>query len=248
MNKFANILFAGKCNAFCPDCIGKQIDSSLSVDNLDMRPLKNIQPFIHILQQQDIKEISLTWTITDPLLYKHQKQLIECLRTSIPWAKLSVHTNGRLIKKIPEIFNLYDRAAISIPSFHEDIYQILMGTKWIPNIEEIHKVSRIPIKISTLITDLNRHDIKDFIESCYQKWVKRLVLRKVFWEMRSLYTLIDVDSIVMTCKSSFMNNEVYDYKGMEVTLREFESTENTCYNLFSDGTISDKYLLSETKK
>ncbi len=66
--------------------------------------------------------------------------------------------------------------------------------------------------------------------------------------MRSLYTLIDVDSIVMTCKSSFMNNEVYDYKGMEVTLREFESTENTCYNLFSDGTISDKYLLSETKK
>jgi hypothetical protein len=40
-----------------------------------------------------------------------------------------VHTNGRLIKKIPEVFNLYDRAAISIPSFKEDIYQAIMGTR-----------------------------------------------------------------------------------------------------------------------
>lgn len=248
MNKFANILFAGTCNAFCPHCIGKQIDSTLSIDNLDTWPLRNIDTFIDILKKEDIKEISLTWTITDPLLYKHQKELIACLRNNIPWSKLSIHTNGRLIKKIPDIFNLYDRAAISIPSFHEDIYQILMWTKWVPNVEEIIKTSYIPIKISTLITDINRHDIKDFIESCYQKWVKRLVLRKLFWEKRLLNDLIHADTISMIYIWDFMHNKVYNYKGVEVTLWEFESTENICYNLFSDWTISDKYLLSETKK
>lgn len=248
MNKFANILFAGPCNAFCPNCIGKQIDSSLSVNNLNTRPLKNLDTFINTLNKTNIKEISLTWTITDPLLYTHQEELIECLRNNIPWSKLSIHTNWRLIKKMPNIFNLYDRAAISIPSFHDDIYQILMGTKGIPNIENIIKLSHIPIKISTLITDINRHDTKNFIELCHQKWVKRLVLRKLFWEKRLLHNLIDIDSIPITYTWSFMHNSVYDYNEMEVTLWEFESTENICYNLFSDWTISDTYILQETKK
>ncbi len=243
MHKFANILFAGKCNAFCPDCIGKQIRQWLNKNNLTTRPLENLDRFIDILNTEEIKEVSLTWTITDPLLYTYQKELIECLRDNIDWVKLSLHTNGRLIKKIPDMFNAYDRAAISIPSFKEDIYSILMGTWWVPDLEYINKISRIPLKISTLVSDINRHDIPEFIESCYQKWVKRLVLRKVFWDHRGLYSMIDMDSIPCIYVKDFMNNAVYDYKWMEITLREFETTENIAYNLFADGTISDEYLL-----
>lgn len=248
MQKFANILFAGTCNAFCPDCIGKQVDPRLNQDNLTLWPLKNLDTFLAQLQEKEITEISLTWTITDPLLYKYQEELLTCLRDNIPGGKISLHTNARLLPKKIDTFNLYDRAAISIPSFHEDIYSILMGTWWIPDIEKILRLSKVPVKISTLITDYNRHDILDFIETCYQKWVKRLVLRKLFGEQRSLYELIDITPIQMSLVKHFMNNPVFDYKGMEVTLREFESTENECLNLFADGTISEKYLLTETKK
>lgn len=244
-HKFANILFAGKCNAFCPDCIGKQIRQWLNTNNLSKWPLENIDRFIDILNQEEIKEVSLTWTITDPLLYKYQIELIECLRSSIDSVKLSLHTNGRLIQKSPNIFNQYDRAAISIPSFKEDIYSILMGTWHIPNIEYIHTISHIPIKISTLITDLNRREIPEFIDQCYQKGVQRLVLRKVFWEKRTLDQMIDLDKIDLIYENKFMNNSVYNYKWMEVTLREFETTENIAYNLFADGTISDQYLLNK---
>jgi hypothetical protein len=55
--------------------------------------------------------------------------------------------------------------------------------------------------------------------------------------------LIDLGQIDFVYQKDFMNNLVYDYHGMEVTLWEFEHTENIAYNLFADGTISNEYLL-----
>lgn len=245
MNKFANILFAGKCNAFCPDCIGKQLRKWLNIDNLNQRPLQNIDRFVDILNADEVKEISLTWTITDPLIYKHQERLINHLRDNITDTKLSIHTNGRLIKKIPEIFNLYDRGAISIPSFDEDIYRILMWTSHVPDLENIYSLTNIPIKISALVNDINAHDIPNFIKLCHEKWVKRLVLRKLYGDSRRLVDIIDMDNIPFVYSWLFMNNDIYKYGDMQVTLREFENTENISYNLFADWTISDKYLLDK---
>ena len=43
---FANLLFAGPCNARCPFCIGRQIDPRLSVNNLREFPPRNLDRFV----------------------------------------------------------------------------------------------------------------------------------------------------------------------------------------------------------
>jgi hypothetical protein len=44
---------------------------------------------------------------------------------------------------------------------------------------------------------------------------------------------------------AYRGNPVYHYQGMEVTLWDFEDTESTSINLFSNGVISHLYLLTK---
>jgi len=245
MDKFANILFAGLCNAFCPDCIGKQVKSELSPNNLDIFPLKNLDAFVDILKKELITELSFTGTTTDPLLYKHQEKLLIYLREKIPGAKISLHTNGRLIQKMQDIYNMYDRAAISLPSFDDDIYQKIMGTKHIPDLHTILALSKIPIKISVLINEHNSHDIQKFLDKAAKVGVQRIVFRKLFGETRPFEEILDMDITGLTLEKKFMNNPVYSYKQMEVTFWDFDATENMVYNLFANGNIYKGYLLTK---
>lgn len=242
---FANILFAWKCNAFCPDCIGKQVDVALNKNNLTLWPLHNLDEFVAILQEHKVKEVSFTGTITDPMLYQHQERLIDYLRRQVDWIRLSLHTNGRLATKNIDIFNLYDRASVSMPSFDEEIYRFIMGTGWVPKLEHILSKSKIPIKVSTLIHPLNRSTMSNFVRQCEEKWVKRLVLRRLYGEKKSIDNLINLHDLDLCEKGSFMNNRVVKYHDMEITFWEFENTQNKCFNLFADGTISDEYLIAK---
>jgi hypothetical protein len=70
--------------------------------------------------------------------------------------------------------------------------------------------------------------------------VKRLVLRQLYgasqeWNMLSH----------LSPQSTYRNNPVYDYHGLEVTYWRFDQTTSTSLNLFSDGTISANYLLTQ---
>ncbi len=245
MDKFANILFAWTCNAFCPNCIGKEIRAELSPNNLNTFPLKNIDPFIDIVKKELITELSFTGTITDPLLYRHQEKLLNYLRTHIPNIKISLHTNGRLIGKMRDIYNMYDRAAISIPSFDESIYQKIMGTRHIPEIETIINRSKIPIKISVLINEHNSKDVEKFIQQAAKIKIKRIVFRKLFGEKRHFKDIVDMDIPGLKLERTFMNNPVYSYDDTEITFWDFDSTENMVYNLFANWEIYNGYILTE---
>ncbi len=63
---FANILFAGPCNLRCPYCIGRQIEPALNQNNLNQFPLRNIETFVDLLQQNNIRQITFTGTTTGP--------------------------------------------------------------------------------------------------------------------------------------------------------------------------------------
>ena len=67
---FANILFAGPCNARCPFCIGRQIDPRLSVNNLREFPPRNLDRFVELILDHAIKQVVFTGTTTDPQLYR----------------------------------------------------------------------------------------------------------------------------------------------------------------------------------
>ena len=233
------------CNARCPFCIGKSLNSQLNQNNLSLFPLKNIDNFLQILIDKGISEISLTWTTTDPLLYQYQRELIASIRTRIPQAKISLHTNGRLLLQQKDIASLYDRISLSLPSFDEVTYHRMM---WVPGVLDVQAIIQqinVPIKISCIVTLDNAHEIPFFIQHCKALGIKRLTLRMLFHDTTDRETYIDPQKLWWKYIRMFANNPVYDFDWLEVTLRNFQNSQISCINLYSSWLISNNYLLDQ---
>jgi MoaA/NifB/PqqE/SkfB family radical SAM enzyme len=248
MYDFANILFSGRCNARCPFCIGKQIDPSLNWDNLSLYPPRNLDRFMALIQEHQVRQVVLTGTDTDPQLYQHEGRLLDHLRRELPaGTAFSLHTNGRLALRKMDMANGYDRVAISLPSFNPIVYERVMGVPGVPDLEAILGRAEVSIKVSCVVTDDNASDVPRFLEGCRSLGVRRLVLRKLMGERRPWDQLIRLEETGLVVRGSYRGNPVYQCGGMEVTLWDFGQTESRSLNLFSSGTISTAYLLTEAR-
>lgn len=239
---FANILFAGPCNRFCPFCIGKLLPDRVNVNNLDLFPPRNLDAFVDEVNRLDIRQIVFTGTVTDPQLYRHEAALLELLRARVTTgAQYSVHTNGVLALKKMDVLNRYDKACISFPSFVPETYEKMMGSRRVPDLATIVARSCIQVKVSCVVNEHNVGEIDDFLRRCRQIGVRRLVLRKLYGETRSWPILRGVP-----IRHTYRSNPVYDIDGMEVTGWDFDRTTSASINLFPDGTLGTSYLLAET--
>ncbi|MBN1146371.1 MAG: radical SAM protein [Anaerolineales bacterium] len=246
MFDFANILFSGPCNARCPYCIGKQVDPRLKLDNLNLYPPHNLEAFIELVQRHNVRQVVFSGVDTDPQLYRHEARLLARLRRSLgPQIRFSLHTNGRLALRRMAIFNQYDRACISFPSFDPPTYRALMGVPHPPDLVEIVRQARIPVKVSCLVVERNAPQMAEFLARCQEIGVRRVVLRKLYGEKRPWRALLEMDGLGLVPAGRYRNNPVYDYNGMQVTLWDFLETESASINLFSSGLISEQYLLAQ---
>src|SRR3972149_3566038 len=149
MYDFANILFAGPCNARCPFCIGRQIDRRLSINNLAEYPPRNLDRFIDLIRQYNIRQVVFNGTTTDPQLYRHEARLPDYLRRALPAdTQYSVHTNGQLALQKLNTFRLYDRSCVSLPTFNPATYYKMLGLHRPPDLAEIVQRAQMPIKVS----------------------------------------------------------------------------------------------------
>jgi len=235
---FANILLSGPCNQRCPGCIGERLEGRFP-GNLNQYPPTALEAFASRLRAAGTRQVSLTGTNTDPLLYRHHERLVTYLRSNLPAVKLSLHTNGRLILPHLAEFHLYDRACVSFPSFDPETSRRMTGGMEPIDLERIFVESLIPVKISMLVTSRNRGEIGSFISRCHSVGARRLVLRRPFGEPYG-------DSFFPGRRPVrlFGGNPVYEIEGIEVTDWSFARADLRCLNLFSDGTISTEYLLT----
>lgn len=242
--EFGNILFSGPCNQKCVFCIGNELESTPT--NLREWPLQNIEQFVKRMRSSGTRKVILTGTRTDPLLYKHMEKLITYLRTHLlPGTHISIHTNGVLALKRFSAFNLCDSATISVNSFHPEIFRKIHGTRTMPDIAEILARTHMPIKLSCVVTDDNCHTLDAYLATARALHIKRIAIRHVYndarrWSSAKLFA--GRAPVRRHC-----NNPVYDVEGMEVTHWVFEGTAGRSLNLFSDGHLSERYLLSEAK-
>jgi len=239
---FANILFAGPCNLRCPYCIGRQLDPALNQNNLNTFPLQNIDRFVYLLQQNNTAEIAFTGTTTDPQLYRHEARLLARLREQLPQARFSLHTNGQLALRKIDVFNRYNRVSLSLPSFNSDTYRKMTGHQRLPNLPEIMRQAEVPIKISCVINNHNANEVAEFLERCHSLGVKRVVFRQLYGDTREWNILQHLPQI-----TTYHNNPVYNYHGIEVTMWNFHQTRSRALNLFSNGLISPHYLLTSAR-
>ncbi len=233
---FANILFGGPCNRRCWFCIGKELPRAFQQDNLDVFPPKNLEGFIEAVLHDGTRQIVFTGTVTDPQLYRHEARLLEYLRGRLPGRIFSVHTNGALALKKIDVFNLYDKACISFPSFDPATYERMMGSPKVPDLAAIVTASRIPLKVSCLLSD---DDYESFVHRCRSLGIRRVVLRRLYGDNRDW-------PMPWQPVRHYRGNPVFDVDGMEVTYWSFEDSRSTSLNLFPDGTLGTSYLLART--
>lgn len=240
---FANILFAGPCNRFCPWCIGKQITSEASVTNLHTFPPTNIETFIAEVNRLDIRHVVFTGTTTDPQLYKHEGELLRLLRESIRTnPDYSLHTNGVLALKKLLTFNSYDKVCISFPSFNPRTYKKLMGVAKLPNLAAIVRAATVPLKVSCVLNQYNFGEAESFLEECHRIGVERIVFRRLYGDTRNWNPLRS-----HTPHRYFRQNPLYEWRGIEVTYWEFDAASSTSINLFANGVLGESYLLPKTE-
>jgi MoaA/NifB/PqqE/SkfB family radical SAM enzyme len=239
---FANILFGGTCNRFCPWCIGKKLPSNVTVNNLGKFPLTNLDGYVDAVNTHRIKQVVFTGTTTDPQLYKHEILLLNYLRIKLNHdACYSLHTNGVLALIKLDAFNHYDKVCISFPSFNRETYKKLMGVPAVPQLATIIEKSKVPIKISCIVSEHNHHEMEGFLTRCAQLGIRRVVLRKLVGDTRDWNPFRKITPITY-----YKQNPVYTYKAMEVTYWDFDSSSSSSINLFPDGTLGKEYLLTET--
>lgn len=237
---FANILLSGPCNLRCPDCIGHTLKQRAFPRNLEQFPLHGLETFTQELIRFGIHQVSLTGTNTEPQLYRHETALIRYLRRRVPGVRISLHTNGTMALKKMAVFNRYDRAAISFPSFDPDTCRAMTGSPAVRDLAKILDRAAIPVKISTLVTPHNRDEIPAMIARLRNLGVRRMVLRKRYGKTAPLAFFPETAP-----KRWFGGNPVYDIDGMEVTLWNFERSRLDCLNLFSDGTVTHQYDIAK---
>ncbi|MBN1219522.1 MAG: radical SAM protein [Anaerolineae bacterium] len=248
---FANILFAGPCNLRCPYCIGRQLNPALNRNNLNLFPLQNIDKFVELLKQHQISQIVFTGTTTDPQLYRHEARLLDWLRDRLPpvetesglrEVQFSLHTNGQLALSKMDVFNQYNRVSLSFPSFNPGTYRKMTGSGHMPDLAEIVRQAQIPVKVSCVVNQHNAAEIDEFLARCRAIGLRRIVIRQLYGDPHPWNLLIHLPQV-----ATYHRNPVYDYHGMEVTYWNFHQTGSKSLNLFSDGTISPHYLLTQAR-
>ena len=242
MFDFANILFAGPCNARCPFCIGRQIDPRLSVNNLNEFPPRNLERFVELIGRHEVRQVVFSGTTTDPQLYRHEARLLDYLRSHLPpCTQYALHTNARLALKKLGTFNAYDRVCISLPTFNAETYLKMMGVRGVPDLATLLDRARVPIKISCVVDEHNHAELPAFFARCHTLGIRRLVLRHLHGRANLGPFIADLPQ-----RGDYRGNVVYDYRGLEITEWDFDRCESTSINLFSTGLISTSYLLAAT--
>ncbi len=236
---FANILLTGPCNLRCPDCIGHLVPGNRP-STLDVFPLPGWQPFLERLRALMIRKVCVTGIDTEPMLFRHTSRLVAHLRQAIPNVDVSVHTNGTLVLDHLETFHLYDRATLSFPSRKIATYQKMTGSHRVPDIVTLFERTRIPIKVSVLVSDHNRKEIPTLLALLRNLGCRRVTLRKRYGDPEPFTPLPGLQPV-----RHFGGNPVFLLDGLEVTTWDFERTRLPCVQLFPDGSVRDGYLITE---
>jgi MoaA/NifB/PqqE/SkfB family radical SAM enzyme len=236
MYNYSSILFNGNCNANCPLCIGKRKEFKNIESNLDKFPLKGIDTFINKNKEQQIPYISFSGIFSDPQQYNYELDLINFVKNKLPFSILSLHTNGQLalIKNLE--FNSYNKITLSFPSFDAKTYKKMMGVEQI-DIIKIIQISKIPIKLSMLLTEDNKYQVNEYIKNSQELGIKKILIRKLFEKEKEI-SIFEKEKEI----GKVFGNPIYYFNNIEITIWNYsESTIKGLY-LFPDGSLKNNYV------
>lgn len=234
---FGNIHFSGPCNRSCYFCIGQHMMELDRLNNLDVWPLKGLKEFLERSLEKDVKAINLTGSNTDPLLYRHQRALVDLLHSF--GFRVGIRTNGAAILSRDSDWRLYDYASISFPSFSEEVYFRMMGSREVPDLARILKDETRPIKINIVLSPF-LDNVLYTIAHLRSLGVNKINLREPYGQPHVGDPL--ADSKLPMVETFGM--PTYDYHGTKVTYWDVHYCEVESVNLYANGRVSVDYPIT----
>jgi pyruvate-formate lyase-activating enzyme len=256
---FGNIHFSGKCNRSCYFCIGQHMMVLDPLNNLAEWPLKNIGSFIERCLERNVKEINLTGSNTDPLLYKHIPALVDFLRQAIRDVKVGIRTNGAKYPESETYLPLFDKVSISITSFDPALYRATMGSGNPPHLRSLIRDLKVPVKVNVVLcpeTVTNGDYIKTLF-TLAESGIEVVNLREPYGQPHigdplehlvgkhdSRLAKIYGDTGIKRLNDVF-GMPSYDVFGMRVTYWDVHYVEVESVNLYANGVVSETYPITQ---
>jgi hypothetical protein len=243
---FGNIHLSGPCNRSCYFCIGQHMMALDKENNLNQIP-KNIGKFLRECMERNVREICMTGTNTDPLLYKKTFELLDYIRyimnNKVP---LAIRTNAVLYDK--QVFGSYDKASITICSFDPEIYVKMMGSGKPPDLAMIlANHPNMDIKINVVMGPENVNGGKDVpdifktLEILQGMNVRRVNLREPYGQPHIGDPLAKSPA---TYVKQVLGMPNYNWGGVSVTYWDVHYVEVESVNLYANGKVSLTYPIT----
>lgn len=241
---FANIHLSGPCNRSCYFCIGQFMMGLDPYNTLDTFPLPNLEVFLDECVEKEVKDINLTGTNTDPLLYKHTGELVEYIRKKVPNASVKIRTNA--VKKNLSDLQYYDAGSVTICSFDPEIYKKMMGRGEPPKLSRIMENTEDwdDLKVNIVLGPENvGDDLAKTLNILSNYNIPRVNLREPYGQphvgdpLHSKYDHLEIGKV--------LGNPTYCWTDdMVVTYWDVHYTHVESINLYANGNISRDYPIT----
>jgi organic radical activating enzyme len=236
---FGNIHLSGRCNRSCYFCIGQHMMALDSYDNLDKYPLEGMSQFMTRCRVRGVREINITGTNTDPLLYKKWPYLASYLHAE--GFKIGLRTNG--IKRPRSKDEWYwDKMSLTVCSLERDInHKIMDGDP--PDVRWwLEKCAWMNTDIKVNVVLCPEQDPLILLSQLSFKGVKRVNLREPYGQA---HVGDPFPKIGYSTTKHHLGMPVYSFWGMEVTYWDVHYVEVESVNLYASGKVSETYPITK---
>lgn len=238
---FANIHLSGPCNRKCYFCIGQHMMALDGFNTLDTFPLPGWGEFVERCKARDVREVYLTGTNTDPLLYRHIPSLAAVVQSDIG-ARLGVRTNAVTGLASLQHFSM---GSVTVCSFDPGVYRAMMGRGSPPNLRVAldyakHWTPALKVNVVLGPENVESGDLWATLTQLRSLGVQRVNLREPYGQPH----VGDPCAGRLVREGDRLGMPVYDYGGMDVLYWDVHYCEVESVNLYASGRVSETYPIT----
>jgi MoaA/NifB/PqqE/SkfB family radical SAM enzyme len=213
-----------------------------ALDNLDQWPLKGILEFIEECKVKGVRDVYLTSTNTDAILYRHADKLRRVLPLSM---RLGFRTNGVAIRRFEQLIP-FDMGSVTLCSTDPDIYRKMMGQGDPPDLRNIVDLANMAlvtdVKVNIVLGPENiGDDLVKTIRYCADLGIKRINVREPYGQPHIGDPLAGSP---LQRKDDVHGSPTYMLNETEVTYCDVHFVEVESVNLYANGRISKDYPIT----
>lgn len=236
---FGNVHLSGPCNRSCYFCIGQHMMALDGLNTLDSWPLPGMDEFVAKCRERHVREVFVTGTNTDPLLYCHSRKLTGLLKKALG-VPVGVRTNA-----VARLSNLraYDKGSVTICSTQPDVYRMMMGRGNPPNLKALLRHTRewTSLKVNVVLGPENAgSDLDLTLHKLAKAGVTRINVREPYGQPHVGDPLVGR----YDRGDDRLGAPTYLVGGCEVSYWDVHYCEVESVNLYASGRVSEDYPIT----